>query len=178
MHVFLKQHSFYFETWTSCHIRLTEKTPWKLTSDIFQTVDRRINPRNGIWNDPVVILSARSSNYAKVEDYQTTKENARWCWMWVRENGSSLNFRSISFPAPAADENWVSWSSAALFCLLKMVPHVMCACCSIQFKLFVSGRFTECFHRPVLWRASWCPTHTHPVLLVAYDTATVVPCVQ
>ena len=36
-------------------------------------VNRRNDPRNGIWNDPIdsVILSAYSSVYSKVEDYKT-----------------------------------------------------------------------------------------------------------
>ena len=43
------------------------------STDIFQLTDREQDPRNGIWNDPIVlvILSVYSSVYSKVEDYKT-----------------------------------------------------------------------------------------------------------
>ena len=62
------------------HIRLIRKITYlaKLTSDIFQPIDRRHDSRNGIWNDAVclVMLSECISIYSVVEDYETENKTS------------------------------------------------------------------------------------------------------
>ena len=35
------------------------------------------------------------------------KQNTHWHWIWMRENGCSLDFNFISLSNPAVDKNWV-----------------------------------------------------------------------
>ena len=80
----------------------------KLISGILQSIDRRHNPRNRIWNEPIclVILPTYISIYLKVEEYEIKKKNVCRQRIWTRESDGSLNFTFISLPSPAVDENW------------------------------------------------------------------------
>ena len=88
----------------------------KLISDIFQSIDRGHDPRHGIWNEPIclVTLSAYICIYSKAEDYETENklhidteyETVHRHQKRTRENGGSLDFNFISLPSPAVDKNW------------------------------------------------------------------------
>lgn len=56
----------------SPHWTETKMTHLGIFNDIFRAIDRGHNPGSGIWNNPsslsILILSAYSSIYAKVED--------------------------------------------------------------------------------------------------------------
>ena len=81
-------------------------------------------------------------NLLKGRWLQNQNKNVGWHWIWVRENGGSLDFNFISLPNPAVDENWVCWHH-----LKQFIPGKWC---HIQwfdlFKLFVNGILPEHFH--------------------------------
>ena len=102
----------------------------------------------------LVMLSAYSSIYMKVEDYRN-----KICWHWIQmgENGSSLDFSFILLPSPTAYKNWISQlSSVALFVFEKYC----CSGCSnwLKKKYKKEEKLTECSLFSVLWQ-SWNYCH-------------------
>lgn len=104
---------------------LTEKITYhgKLISVIFWALNWGHDPGNGICNDSVglVILSAYSSSYSKVEDYKIENKTHLDIEYQMREtNGDYLDFNFIWFPSPAA-QNWVNWVLS--ICLWKIMLY-------------------------------------------------------
>ena len=80
---------------------------WQTDSNIFRVIDRGHDPRNGIWNYPtgLVKLSAYSSIYSKVEDYETErkrKEKKRMLILNTNERNGQLPRLQLS---TVADKN-------------------------------------------------------------------------
>ena len=67
-------------------------------------------------------------------------------WIWMRENGSSLNFNSLL--NPAEDEDWVCQHRLMQFFLEKIMRWTMFR--SIQ-TFSVNGIFTERYHIFCAW---------------------------
>ena len=112
------------------------------------------DPRNEFWHDPVYLvgLSVYSNIYLKVEDYGT-------------ENKINLHFEYEREKMVVAGISASSYYQVlqrmivGLACLLSAALFIFGKwCCSDQFNLFVNGRFTECFHFPVL-QYDGIPTH-------------------
>ena len=97
--------------------------PAKLIGDNFRSVDRRHDPKHGIWNNPVCLVSSLTvrinQNLLKCRRLRSCKQNTLWHQIRMRENGSSFNFNFISLPNPAVDKNWVCRHH------LLIMPHTM-----------------------------------------------------
>ena len=91
---------------------------WKITKGIHSCKIASLNCLTDL-----VILSAHSNIYSKVK---ITKLKAK-CrqQIWIRENGSNLDFNSISLPSPTVDEKL---EKPVIICCnvhQKMVPHML-----------------------------------------------------
>ena len=129
----------------------------KLISDISRSIDRGQDPTNGIWNDPVylVMLSALTQRW------KIMRPKTNWCALTpitIERKRQQPQFLTdfILLPIPATDKNWVSQH---IVCYVVHLWKVMQ--CKTQFWhiLFVNGRFTECFHFPVLQHFCLCLMH-------------------
>ena len=110
-------------------------------------------------------LTAYSSVYSKVEDYETEKKTC-WHQTQMKGNGGSLDFNSISLSSPMVDENWVSWHIIRCTIHLWKMLHTMFQ--SVQ--TFCNGKFTEHFHVPIiLWHFPLFDACVHQVLLINFD---------
>ena len=53
----------------------------------------------------VLSVSRIQQNLLKGRRLYNWKQNAHWHWIWMRENGGSLDFNFISLPNPMVDKN-------------------------------------------------------------------------
>ena len=91
--------------------------------------------------------------YVRTENKMHVDTKHKW-----EKRDSSLDLIFISLQSPIAHVNWVTQLlSVALFAVGQWC-HMQC---SDHFKLFVNGKFTECFHFPVLPHFPLCLTGVH-----------------
>ena len=116
----------------------------KLISNIFQLVHRGYDPRHWNLERPSMpsLLAYNIRIYSKVEDYETKNKTCVDSWIWVRENGSSLDFNFILLLNFVVDKNWVCWHHLMQFILGKWCR----VRCSELCKLFTKRKFTKRFH--------------------------------
>ena len=140
-------------------------TPWYIQWSLSGQSTENTIPEMGFGTTllslGILILSAYSSIYAKVEDYGTENKTHLDIEHWMRNNGGA------SLQSPVT-ENWVSWLSS----VFRKSPTYTVS--SVQ-------TFRARFHFPILrhddtFLCVWCMCLS--CLLVGYGTAKVAPYIQ
>ena len=152
---------------------LTEKITYhgKLISVIFWAINWGHDRGNGICNDSVglVILSAYSSSYSKVEDYKIeNKTHLDIEYQMRKKNGDCLDFNFIWFPSPAA-KNWVNWVLS--ICLWKIMLYMFLWSFWNVCEWQIYQQFPLCYI--IAWQHFLCDLCFHPILLCECDSTSV-----
>ena len=171
-HAFLSDGWCLLWTWFSHHITSDWNRNWTPSlTDQWYLPDKwqRTWPRNRIWNNHtgLVILSACSSIYSKVEDNKTenkTHVDIKYEWKNPQQQPQFQLHQVLQQTRTGL---------AHYICCTVCLENYALINVLISSNIFVNGKFTEHFHSPLLLHhlnSFSRLTHVHHILLVSYDT--------